>query len=233
MKIHMELDDRGMRIGFDDFKTANKVSVRNTLNTVAALSRRNAVKEVKKDFTLRNNFTVSQIQYDQATGTNINKMKSEIGATKKADYMETQETGGIRPRKGRATAIPQKSARRGMSRTKPVLRSRYISRLKPRIIHGAYSRATTPKSKAVAQMAMAYKKRYFVKRRNNLYYVESFRSANGRVKVKMRHLYYITAKSIIVKKETWLEPAIEKPVRDFGNIYRSQLERRLKDVRFK
>jgi len=234
MKLKLELDDKGLRKGFVDFQNANKVAVKNTLNIAAALTRRNAVAEVKKDFTLRNTWTVRNIQFDKATGTDIRKMKSRVGATERASYMATQEKGGRRPRRGRVTSIPQRKARMGDSLSKPVTRAKYISRIKPRIVSGAHAKAQpSHRAYGVAQMAVAFKKKLFLKRNDNIYWVASFETRNGRVRAQLEHLYHITAKSLMIKKETWLEPSIRRPVENFSKIYRGQLRKLWKYDAFK
>lgn len=226
MNLKLNLDDKGLSRGFGDFKTANKIAVRNTLNTAAALTRRNAINKVKKEFTLRNTFTVRSIQFEKVQSNTISKMVSRAGALERASYMDTQETGGRRARKGSVTAIPQKNSRMGSSSSRIVSKARYISKIQPRIIKGSHSKVMpSHRAYGVSQMAMAYKKKMFLKRRNNIYFVESFVSRNGRVRARLKHLYNIQEKPLNIKKEKWLEPSTKRPSENLDKIYRGQLRK--------
>ena len=108
-----------------------------TVNVQAALTRKNAVKLVQDNFTLRNNFTTSQIQFEQMPQTrfiSLDKITSRVGITEKADYMARQETGGVRKNEsGNNLAIPTNRARGG-NRGSPVLKNNYLTKLKKQTI---------------------------------------------------------------------------------------------------
>jgi hypothetical protein len=60
-------------------------------------------------FTLRNRFTQQEVRFTAATKTNLT---AEIGSSSRTDYMQRQETGGIKTPRGRHIAVPV-NARRG------------------------------------------------------------------------------------------------------------------------
>jgi len=231
MKIKLILDDRGLRRGFVNFKSANIVAVKNTLNIAAGLTRRNAVANVKKDFILRNSWTVRNIQFEKVNTNKIKKMESRVGATSRAGYMADQESGGQRKRSSTGnTSIGQKYARQGQSKNRPVSKSKYISRVGKKIVKGKMSKNyTSHKARFVAVMAKAYQKKLFIKRGQNIYRVANFTASGGRVRAQLQHIYNIVEKNIYLAPEPWLKPATVKPARDIFNIYKSQLRKLWKD----
>ena len=56
-EIRMQFDDRKLQRGFVDIEKANLIASKNTLNTMAALTRRNAVRTIGSELINRNNFT--------------------------------------------------------------------------------------------------------------------------------------------------------------------------------
>jgi len=228
-KFILDIDDK-ITPGFTNFKEANIRGIRNTLNTQAALTRRNAVKTIKQDFTLRNTFTVRQIQFDKTSETDISRMEAVIGATKRAAYMELQETGGQRPDSDGRTAIGQDDARIAGSGKKPVSKSLYMRRVGKKIVKGPFKKnLKTSRSKTVAAMFVAEKKKLFVKRNNNIYKVRSIFKSGNKVNANLTHIYNIQTGPIIIKSEPWLLPATFKPARDGANIYKSQMKKLWKD----
>jgi hypothetical protein len=68
-----------------------------TVNVQAALTRKKAIENIKDDFTLRNNFTTSQVQFTQIPQGRyaLSAIHSTVGITKKVGYMAArQEFGG-------------------------------------------------------------------------------------------------------------------------------------------
>ena len=233
-KFILEIDDK-ITPGFENFKKANVIGIRNTLNVQAGLTRRNAIRNVQDEFILRNRFTKSQVQFEKTNSSIISTMESRAGATKKADYMKLQELGGQRPDFDGRTAIGQKKARVGGSSRKPVSRPLYMQRVKKKIVKGPFKKNyKTSKSKMVASMAVAEKKKLFIKRGDNVYRVISFyRSGRNNIKARLQHLYNIQTKPIHIDAEPWLLPATVKPARDGHNIYKSEMKKLWRDGKIK
>lgn len=233
MEIHLDIDDKNLRRGFANYNKASRVAVRETLNIMAILSRKNAVRNVQDKFTLRNTFTVRQIQFQKVQNVRINDMFSSTGATQKGDYLEDQELGGRRKRKRKTTAIPQTTVRVGQSFAKPVNRKFYMKKIQKNIVRGKFnSRFKSRRARYTAQMAIAWETKKFIRWRNNIYQVTSFASTGKRVRVRLKRLYYIEKKQINLIPRPWLRPATRRPARDGSNIYKSQLRKLWKDARF-
>lgn len=99
-------------------RSAMPHAARNALNAVAFEARKEWAELAKARMTLRNTYTVRSITYDKATGTDISTMQSRVGS--KADYMEHQEEGDTRRKKGKyGVPIPTASAAGQAMRARP------------------------------------------------------------------------------------------------------------------
>lgn len=203
--------------------------IRNGLNVQAAITRRNYVTNVKKNFTTRGNFTTRNIIFSQATGNNLNKMQSEAGATDKIPYMEKHELGEDKTSKSGANlAVPTNDARGGTF-DKKVSKRYYLSKIQNRIVKGTYKKnIKSKKARMVAAMAIAHKKNKLVKHNNKIYRVDSFDSSGGKVNAKTRLIYSITKKKARIKKTPSLKMASIKPVQDGPNIMKWQIQKQIK-----
>jgi len=219
-----------MKRGFDDYKKANTMAIRNTLNIQAALTRKNAIEIIKEDFTLRNSFTEDSISFKKTRSKSIPKMESKAGALQRAKYMRLQELGGQRPDLDGRTSIGQADARIGRSKRKVVSKSLYITAVKKKIVRGPFKKKfKSSKAKKTAALFVAQKKKLFIKRNNNIYSVQSIHKSGGKVKTRISHIYSIQTRPLHIKPSPWLEPASRKPARDGENIFRSQIHKMLKN----
>ena len=210
----------------NDFPTANAEATKNALNTAAALSRKNAVRIIKNDFTLRNKFTERNIQFDKTSSASINSMESIVGATLKVPYMETQDQGGIKKKKGKNYALATSTARDGSDKN-VINKSNYMSRvLRSGLKKNAPKINRGRRGNAVAQLYMANKLNKVINRNGKIYRVDSFaKMGRDHVKAKTTLLYSLRQSPITIRKTRWLQRAIEKPSRDLENIYISQIKK--------
>ena len=204
-----------------------------TVNVQAALTRKNAVKLVQDNFTLRNNFTTSQIQFEQMPQTrfiSLDKITSRVGVTEKADYMARQETGGERVTKSGANlAIPTDIARGG-NRGSPVLKNKYLSKLKKQTVYVNFH--TGARGGALVRAAyMAAKHNKMLRYNKGLFIIRDFlitktdNPANNRVSFKMDLIYNFQHRKTFTSENKWLWPASEKPAQDVENIFLSQMKK--------
>lgn len=61
----LEIDTQKLKLDFKDIINASETATRNTLNTVAFLSRKNSISNINQNFTIRNTFTQRQIQVER------------------------------------------------------------------------------------------------------------------------------------------------------------------------
>lgn len=130
---------RGVEDMLHDLKVWNSRAIpyaaRNALNTMAFEARGQWQGELKRSFTLRNQFTVSSIRVDKATGLDTRRMVAVVGTL--ADYLEKQEKGGTVRGKTGKKAIPGPVAAGqapGTHRTRVVRAGNRMSRLQIRRI---------------------------------------------------------------------------------------------------
>lgn len=249
MNIKLDLNDTKLMQGFKDYEMANITAVRNTLDMAAGMTRKKAIKNVERDFTLRNSFTKRQIQYQKVVQFthDINNMQSEAGATAKAGYMETQEEGGKHWQKNPKpkAAVPMRSARVGGSEAKTVDLGFYWRKISKNIMRQRAMKMRvagrprrrrhfeSKKALSVAQMFMAKKlstagKPKFIFRKYNIFSVQSiFKTGKNTVSAKLKHIYTIKPPGHI-QKHAWLKPAYESVSRQLTGIYYSQLKKQWK-----
>ena len=92
-----------------------------TVNKVAAIGRKNAERIITEKFTLRSQFTVKALHFDQCKKSvkNIGDIKSTLGIYDRADYMALQESGGTKKSPtGANLIIPNTNARGGSNAKK-------------------------------------------------------------------------------------------------------------------
>lgn len=187
-----------------------------TVNVQAALTRKNAVKNIQSDFTLRNNFTTSQVRFDQMEKVrliSLSKIESRVGITEKAEYMARQELGGIHKASGKRLAIPTNKARGG-NKGSPVLKSNYLSKIK-KIKGGTF----------IQRAAVAAKTGGVVSYNDKLFKISNFEKRGGKVVFKMDMIYGLGYTETTTTASPWLLPAAEQPAKDCENIFIAQMKK--------
>jgi hypothetical protein len=229
MQIKLEIEHDKLKYGFVNIMKAQQIATAKTLNTIAFLSRKNAIKNVKDDFILRNTFTVRNIRVDKANETySPENQESRIYATDKADYMRLQEEGGIKkPKRGKSLGIGQIAARGG--RKKSLIQKKlYLSKIQKQIVPKIRNKGGRKSS--LAQMAeQAFNEKKFLMYKKNIYKITSFSRANGKVQFRKQHIYNISQKNARIKANPWMKPAIYQPARDSQNIYNSNIKKMLRE----
>jgi hypothetical protein len=199
-----------------------------TVNMQAALTRKNAVKAVQDDFTLRNNFTTSQIQFQQMEKSrflSLSAIQSKVGITERAGYMARQETGGPHKAEGGSKlAIPTYRARGG-NRGSPVLKNYYLHKLKKVKGGGVELQGQTYRSWLVRKAAVAARDNLVMRHNDKLFQVSNFQKSGGNVSFKMDQIYGLDREETIPPASPWLMPAAEQPARDVESIFISQMKK--------
>jgi len=229
MNINLNIDTEKINRGFVDLQKASNRAAKNTLNIVAALSRRNYVKNVKDKLILRNNYTIASIRYDKTETEDISKMETRVGALERAEYLELQEKGGKRrSKRGSGLAIPQPFARGGSNR-RLVTRKNYLRKLKSQRVKGKFKKKfKSKKAMNVARAAVAFREKKVLRYSDNIFQITSFKKNKNRVQYKKNQLYNLSQRTTNIKSRKMLLPAIEKPVHDSQNIYNSQMKKLLR-----
>jgi len=202
-----------------------------TVNVKAALARKEAIKNIKGDFIIRNNFTTAQVQFTPMPEGrySIDAIRSTIGITEKASYMARQEEGGAHtPAQGQTLAIPTDVARGGTIRS-PVISPMRVGKLsKKRRVHGQSNREY--KSMAafnVARAFVAFSEGLFLpwggsEGQRNLHEVVSFRRSGDAARFETMQVYKFDKEKTIPQPQPWLFPACDKVETDGQDIFNSQ-----------
>lgn len=229
MDIELKIDEEKINRGFVDLKKASAIAARNTLNILAANTRRFYQENLKKDLTLRNDFTTRSIVFDKAVGENLSSMASQVGALQRASYLDLQEDGGTRkPKRGNVLAIPQVKARGGSIRRR-VATQYYLKRISKQKVTGAYTKNfSSKKAMAVARAYVAYNKKKIIHYNSNIYAVTSFHKTSKRVKFNKIHLYNTSKRSANVKGIHAFRRAVYNDKNNAQAIYNGQMKKLLR-----
>jgi len=143
-------------------------AIKIALNDTARDGQRAVKRNIEKKFMLRNKWTVSGVLYKQATKA---RLVSSVYMADGRDYMERQETGGIRTPRGNSISVPQavrrkKSTKIGKARRPTTLLNNTAKFFKvdvgntdPRSRHlppGIYQRMGTSSRKGGHKLKMMY-----------------------------------------------------------------------------
>jgi hypothetical protein len=210
-------------------KDVTKAAI-NTVNIQSALARKNLVSRVGKDFTLRNTFTIRQLQYTQMKQRpvkSLDEIKSVIGFTEKADYMERQDIGGEhRPKQGSRLAIGTDKARTGSDKKKPIARRFRLSNIENIKLKGPYTiKAKSKKARGVARAFIASKKKLLVHYGKDLFAVRRFKKKGDNISFLIDKIYIRTKENTYTPAQGYFLPECEKPAADVQKIFNSQMDK--------
>ncbi|MBQ9239463.1 MAG: hypothetical protein IJ191_09185 [Treponema sp.] len=215
----------------DDMKRLMLQGAVATVNVMAALTRKNAIKNLNDDFTLRNKFTTGGINlhFDKSddTVTDLKEVQAVFGA--KRMYMERQEEGGIHddPGGGRL-AIPTDAARGGSNKN-AVPRENYIKNVRKKMYRYDPRHVVNSKienaNNLVSAAASAYEDGAFLEYNKNIYRVTDFKKFGDDVQFELEMIYFRGLEKTTTPAKPWLEPAAEKPVADRQKIFNSQMNK--------
>jgi hypothetical protein len=227
-------DPEKMKLLCVDLKLNLIKAAQATVNIKAALSRKEAVKNIKGDFIIRNNFTAAQVQFTPMPEGrySIEAIHSIVGVTQKASYMARQEEGGEQtPSRGQTLAIPTDVARGGSIR-KPVISPMRVGKIsKRRRVRGQSSREyKSQKAFIVARAFVAFSEGLFMPfggsgDQRNLHEVNSFERSDDKAHFETMQVYKFEMEKTITQPQPWLLPACEKVDVDSQDIFNSQAKK--------
>ncbi len=220
-------DPESFHVLTTDAKKSIIKAATNTVNIQAALGRKNTVRAIKDKFITRNTFTTRQVQYDKMPNGlySLKAIKSTVGITQKADYMERQDKGGThRPKTGSKLAIPTDTARGGKSKALP--RMYRINNVGRKKVKGNFKKNLQSKrARQVARVFEAFKTGKLVSFGNNLHKVTSFTKSGNSIHFKLKQIYNFSKTKTQTPPEPFFEKATEKPARDGQRIFNSQMDK--------
>jgi hypothetical protein len=207
-----------------------------TVNIMAALARKEAIKNLKSEFTLRNTFTARNVRFTpmaENPNVTLSAIQSFAGVTEKAGYMQRQEEGGKHtPSSGNTLAIPTAEARGGSDKN-PVRPGMRVGKMrKEQRVHGHGTKSyASQKAWNVARAAVAYTKNLFLPYggngdNRNLHRVAGFEKGSGSsVRFKLKQVYKFDTKETDTPAKPWFVPACEKAAKECRNIWISQMKK--------
>jgi len=236
-----DIDDRQIKAAEAKLKTFARKSIpfatRNTLNKAASTTWQKARANVEAGFVLRNKFTIGSIRYEsEKRELDIDKQETRVGSI--ADYMEEQEFGGVKVKRGKHGVPIPTSFAAGQDGQKPRTRLPSRSNKLGRIQltkTGTINRR--PKNTRQATLfavynAVATKKRFI--------YLRLGRGTQGIFKVtggrlnkshrrgpipgaKLRMVYDLSRGSVNIPANPWLSTAVDDVVPKIPRYYRESL----------
>ncbi len=199
------------------------------LNKTAFETRKQYVNNVEKTFTLRNKGTIRSIQFRKVKGLNPKTQESSVGST--MGYMAEQEFGGVRTSRGKkGYSLPTTTASNESKGARP--RQKQVPRRN--------QRATIRLTK-VSERCKTRKQHIFnviravaARGSGNFVYL-AIQGAKGIYKItgkgkraKIKMFYSLSKKSVPIKKEPTLTPAVNTIIPRMPGFYVQAAERRMK-----
>lgn len=208
-----------------DIKKCQKVAAVNAVNRAAFTARKNAISNVEKNFTLRNNFTTKKIITTPAKkSASLNDIVAYTGALEQIGYMERQETGGTkRSPSGSNLIIPNTRARGGSNSKKVQSRFRY-SNVALNTVRWS-SKSGSRKARLVATAFVAAKNKKFIRLNNSFFQVTNFRKGKKAVSFKTKQILNLKHKTTYTPANPWLEPASEYAANLMQDFYNQEMDK--------
>ncbi len=187
---------------------------------------------IKGRFLERNQFTRQSVQVDRARTLNIRHQEATVGSTQK--YMETQEFGGTKVKKGKHGVPIPTSAASGegkgvVPRRRAVKKPNRLGTLRLRKTKArGLGRKQKNRATILAAAAQGGRNRFVfleLGRRSGIYKVTGRKN-----KIKITMMYDLTRGAVTIPKTAWLRPAVDKirPLmpRFYAEALKFQLKRR-------
>lgn len=212
----------------EDVKKTQLKAAINTVNIIAAISRQNAQRLIRKKFTTRNNFTENSVIYAKCPPgvSRLQDVKSEMGLLPKAGYMATQETGGTkRAPSGANLIIPNTNARMGNNafRVKKFYQySNIKTNFKPRVVNGRPSRSKLALAVAAKNAAMS---KGFIRIKNTIFQVKSFKKKGDNRMFTSRPILNMKHKSVHIPARPWMQPAVDFANNLMQDVYNQEMDK--------
>lgn len=214
----------------DASRSAYPLAVRSTLNRVAFETKKlSSTDTIPHTFTTRNTFIVKSVQYERSENTfSIGAMQSRAGQVsdylgKRTDQLDKQEHGQPVIAKGNYTFAATPAARGG-NYNKPIAKRNLLTALNVKKLDDIVENPTTETHKEIRQsvaFATAKGKKINVllssaKGRKGIYTIS---------KNSVSLLYRLNDKTNRIKQHKWLEPSVNKVMKNIENIYTEEAKK--------
>lgn len=196
----------------------------NTVNIVAATARNNAIRNIKKDFTLRNDFTIGGVKFIKC-GVNVktlSEISSSTGIDERRGYMARQEEGGVKKNHGGSNLIiPNTNARVGKSNSSAISSQYRYKNLKQKL----YRRQNSSKMALAVAAFNAAKNKGFIRINNTIFQVSRFEPKRDNRMFIAKPVLNLKFKTTYTPKKAWLEPASDYAAQMMQDIFNKEMDR--------
>lgn len=222
----IKIDDKQIKKYERDLKTfadrAYPYASRHTVNTSAFKAREIAQSNVRNDMVTRNKWTERSIQVEKTDTLNVSRQAAIVGS--KADYMETQEFGGVEQSsggKGVAIATSYSAGQEGQRpRTRLPRRPNKMGAIQLQKRRKAGGSRKQQNFIAVREAAASGQKFLYLDlgRRRGI-----FKVTGGKRKPKIKMVHDLSRASVTIPKRPWLAPAVKDTEKFIPGIYKDAL----------
>lgn len=178
---------------------------------------------IKNKMVERNRFTVSSVRVEQSRTLQISRQSAEVGSI--APYMEDQEFGGTKTSRGKkgvpiATSYAAGQAQNAQPRTRLARKPNKLASIQ---LSSRKKKGKTRRQRnlvAIKQAATSTNKFVFLElgRTKGI-----FKVVGGKRKPKLRMVWSMSRRSVVIPKNPWLAPAVDKTEPQMPKLYRDAL----------
>lgn len=216
----------------DDLKTFKRrafpFATKSTINGAAFMARGFAQENIRNNMIQRNRFTASSVRVEQARTLDIKRQEARVGSI--ADYMEDQEFGATKTRKGKqgipiATSYSAGQAQNSQPRKRLPRRPNTMGAIQLSKRKRKGSSRKQNNLIAIKQAAQSGNKFVFLDlgRTRGI-----FRVLGGKRKPRIKMVWSMSQRSVVIPKNPWLLPAVTRTQQHIPELYRDALRFQIK-----
>jgi len=198
-------------------------ATKNTVNQGAFRARKYAQENIEQNMVNRNKFTRNSVRVEQTRQLVVRRQEAVVGSI--ADYLADQEFGATRTAKGsEGVAIPTAySAGQGegaQPRTRVPRKPNKMQNIQLRK-RGRKGASRKQKNLVAIKGAAASGSKYVFLDLGRTKGI--FKVTGGRKRPRIKMVYSLSKPSVVIPRNPWLAPAVDRAVRDLPEIYRQSL----------
>jgi len=217
----LKIDDKQIKRYENDLKAfkhrAHPFATKATVNGAAFTARRFAQENIRNSMIERNRFTASSVRVEQSRTLNVRRQSATVGSI--AGYLETQEFGGTSSGPI-ATSYSAGQAQDAQPRTRLPRKPNTMQRIKLRKRRKAGSTRKQRNLVAIKQAAEGGSKYVFLDMGKTQ---GIFRVLGGKRKPRIKMVWSMTHRTVVVPKNPWLLPAVVRTEQEVPRLYADAL----------
>lgn len=197
-------------------------ATRHTINTVAFNTMRTAKLNARVKMTMRNKWTEQSIRVERSKSLEIKRQAASVGSV--ADYMEDQEFGTTRTKKGRhgvPIATGYAAGQEGQQpRTRLPRKANKLANIRTRRGRKSGTNRVQRNKVAILQAAESGDRFVFLDlgRRRGL-----FRLVGGKRRPRIKMVYDLSRTAVNIPRNPWLQPSVQHEAVKLPGVYEKAL----------